>query len=101
MANLHQQLLLDMAGVLADSNGPSQQATIGSTTLAVIRDFPALVPADGDGLLVERQVLYLLRAVLGFAPVTGQELLVDGSRWLVESCPPGDVVELHLIRYRT
>lgn len=101
MATIRQQLLLDLGAVLADPNGPAEQAVIGSVPLRVIRDLPALLPADPEGLLVERQDLYLLRSALGFQPTTGQELVVDGARWMVESCPPGEVVELHLMRYRT
>lgn len=101
MASVHEQLLLDFAAILADPTGPAGPVTIGAATLRAIRDLPALVPADPEGLLAERQTLYLLRVDLGFSPVTGQELLVDGARWLVEFCPPGDVVELHLVRYRT
>lgn len=101
MPTAREQLLLDLAAILADPYGPAEQVLIGSATPRAVRDLPALVPGDAEGLLVERQTLYLLRADLGFAPVTGQELLVDGARWMVELCPPGDVIELHLMRYRT
>lgn len=101
MPPLHQQHLADLAFVIASPNGPAVEVTIGSATLRAIRDLPALLPADPEGLLAERQTLYLLRSDLGFGPVTGQELVVDGARWMVELCPPGDVVELHLLRYRT
>jgi len=101
MATIHQQHLADVAAILADPNGPAEDVTIGTVTLRVIRDLPALLPAAAEGLLVERQVLYLLRADLGFSPVPGQELLVDGSRWMVETCPPGEVTVLNLMRYRT
>ena len=101
MATIRQQQLLDFAAVLADPNGPVETVTIGTAPLSVIRDLPALVPADEEGLLVERQTLYLLRADLGFTPVSNQELVVDGARWRVEFCPPGDLLELRLMRYRT
>jgi hypothetical protein len=101
MPAIHEQQLADLAFVLADPNGPAVAVVIAGRPLKAIRDIPALVPAESEGLQVERQTLYLLRSVLGFAPATGQELLVDGERWLVESCPPGDVVVLGLMRYRT
>jgi hypothetical protein len=101
MPTAREQLLLDLAAILADPNGPAEQVSIGSLTLRAVRDLPALVPGDAEGLLVERQTLYLLAANLGFQPVSGQELAIDGGRWEVESCPPGPVVELHLMRYRT
>ena len=101
MATIHQQHLADFAAILAEPNGPAEEVTIGTLSLRAIRDLPALVPADTEGLLVERQVLHLLRSDLGFGPVTGQELVVDGARWTVELCPPGEVLELHLMRYRT
>ncbi len=101
MATIHEQQLADLTVILADPNGPAITVAIGAVTLRAIRDLPALLPADPEGLLVERQTLYLLRTDLGFTPATGQELVVDGARWMVEACPPGDVVELHLLRYRT
>lgn len=101
MPTANEQRLADFAVILADPHGPAVDVTIGSTPLRAVRDLPALLPSDSEGLLVERQTLYLLRADIGFAPTTGQELVVDGGRWMVESCPPGDLVELHLKRYRT
>lgn len=101
MATVHQLHLADLAAILADPDGPAEEVTIGAVSLRCVRDLPALVPADSEGLLVERQTLTLLASDLGFQPVTGQELTVDGARWLVESCPPGDVLDLNLMRYRS
>lgn len=101
MPTAQAQQLTDIATVLADPSGPSALVVIGAATLRVIRDLPALLPADAEGVVVERQTLYGLRAELGFAPVPGMELVVDGSRWMVESCPAGDVLILTLARYRT
>ena len=101
MPSLRAQQLLDLAAILAAPNGPAEQVAIGSATPRVIRDLPALLPADAEGLLAERQTFYLLRADLGFSPVTGQDLQIEGGRWMVESCPPGDVVVLQVMRYRT
>lgn len=101
MATIHEQHLADLAAILADLNGPAEALVISGIALRALRDQTLLVAADSEGLLAERQVLYLLRADLGFTPVTGQELVVDGVRWMVEACPAGDVVECHLLRYRT
>ena len=98
---IHQQHLADLAAILADPDGPAVQVTIGTTPLRAVRDLPALVPSDPEGLLAERQTLVFLAGDLGFTPATGQELLVDGARWMVEACPPGDVVVCSLLRYRT
>lgn len=98
---IHEQHLADLTALIADPNGPAVTVVIGSATLRAVRDLPALVPGVQEGLLVERQTLFCLRAALGFTPAVGQELLVDGGRWLVESCPPGDALEIGLARYRT
>lgn len=101
MPTAQAQQLTDLAVVLADPSGPGVEVVIGTASLRVIRDLPALLPADAEGVVVERQTIYGIRAALGFAPVPGMELVVDGARWMVESCPPGDALELHLMRYRT
>ena len=101
MPTAQAQQLTDLAAVLADPSGPAVEVVIGTASLRVIRDLPALLTADADGVVVERQTLYGIRADLGFAPVPGMELVVDGARWLVESCPAGDVFILALMRYRT
>jgi len=104
MATAQAQLLADLAAVLADPNGPAEEVVIGTTSLRVVRDSPALVPNDdwGDNRLkVERMTLFGLRADLGFSPVPDMELAVAGIPWTVESCPPGDVFILQLMRYRS
>jgi hypothetical protein len=100
MTAFDDQFRVDMAAILADPYGPTRQMAIGSSTpRAIVGD--TSLEAAGEGLLEERQVVHCLAGDLGFVPVTGQELVVEGARWRVESCPPAEVLSIHLLRYRT
>ncbi|MDX9894331.1 MAG: hypothetical protein RBS34_02730 [Desulfofustis sp.] len=106
MSAAREQLARDLAAVLADPHGPAEEVTIGSVVVRTILSRPELdrsaAPGAGsEGLLVERSVLYLLPDELGSVPVPGQELVVDGVRWLVLSSPPGLVLRVELMRYLT
>lgn len=101
MAAFHEQRLADMAAILADPNGPAIEVVIGVTQIRVIPDQPSLVHDDMGRPMIERHGLLGLRADLGFSPVPGMELVIDGVNWVVESAPPGDVLDLRLMRYRS
>ncbi len=106
MVTAQTQHVNDFAAVLADPSGPAVEVIVGTaqgnTTIKVIREPVDYSQYAGMEIVqAERQNLYVLRDALGFTPVPGTELVIDGSRWTVESVPwKGSVLHLFIAGYR-
>ncbi|WP_028579432.1 hypothetical protein [Desulfogranum japonicum] len=106
MATAQIQHINDFAAVLADPSGPAVEITIstaqGSWTIKGIRELRDYAPyASLEIVQAEKQNLYVLRSDLGFMPVPGLELILDGSQWTVDSVPwKGEVLQIAITGYR-
>lgn len=101
MSAAREQLAADLATVLVDPNGPADPININGIDMQAIRQPVDWLPnRDLEGTQVEREILFLLQADLGFIPVPWQELLIDNRGWFVEAVPEkGQVLELAMVRY--
>ena len=100
--SLQDQLLADFGETLLDPDGPAQIATVAGREMRVVIDEPGIASADPrTGLMLGRMDLYLRRDDLGFSPVSGTELIINGTSWTVETPSPHGmgVIKLGLLRY--
>ena len=101
---LQDQLLADFGETLLDPDGPAFVATMNGREMRVVIDQPETGEHDQrTGFMVRRMNLYVRREDLGFAPVAGQDLEVNGERWIIDRpAPHGQgVLQLGMVRYLT
>ena len=100
--SLQDQLTADFSSILADQDGPARIAIVQGRPVSVVVDQPGITGVDpSSGLMVSRMNLYILSTDLGFSPVVGSQVILDGVKWTVEiPSPHGDgVLQLGLLRY--
>lgn len=100
--SLQDQLLADFGETLLDSDGPAQQAVVNGKAIMVVIDRPTLNETDPrTGITIHRLTLYARQEDLGFVPVAGQDMEIDGEHWIIdEPCPHGKgVLQLGMMRY--
>lgn len=102
--SLQETLLADFSETLLDSDGPAFVATVNGQEMRVVIDQPETGEHDArTGFMIRRMNLYVRREDLGFAPVAGQDLDVNGERWIIDRpAPHGQgVLQLGMVRYLT
>lgn len=100
--SLQDQLTADFSALLLDQDGPARLATVQGRLVQVVVDQPGITGVDpSTGLMLSRMNLYILSVDLGFSPVVGSQVILDGVKWTVEiPSPHGDgVLQLGLLRY--
>ena len=100
--SLKDQLTTDFSLILADQEGPARIAIVQGRPVSVVVDQPGITGVDpSSGLMLSRMNLYILSVELGFTPVVGSQVILDGVKWTVEiPSPHGDgVLQLGLLRY--
>ena len=101
--SLQDQLVNDFAATLLDPDGPSQYVQINGIGCRAVVDQPGQTAIDSrSGLIIHRMTLYVLAQDLGYEPVAGQEIVLDGTTWYVETPSPhgSGVLQLGLYRFR-
>ena len=100
--SLQDQLTADFYSILADQDGPARIAIVQGRPVSVVVDQPGITGVDpSSSLMLSRMNLYILSSDLGFSPVVGSQVVLDGVKWTVEiPSPHGDgVLQLGLLRY--
>ena len=100
--SLQDALLQDFSATLTDPDGPAFAATVNGREIMVVIDRPETGEHDPrTGFMLRRMNLYVRREDLGFAPVAGQELEVNGERWTIDQPAPHGtgVLQLGMVRY--
>ena len=100
--SLQDQLLEDFSETLFDPDGPAQLALVSGREILVVIDAPGITSADPrTGLMLSRMDLYVRGEDLGFSPVVGTELTINGQSWQVEMPSPHGtgVIKLGMVRY--
>lgn len=101
-SSMDEQLARDLALSLASEIGHGELITINGRELEAVIGTSSLVSMELPGRLLESMHVVCLHDALGFTPITGQHLTINGKAdWQVVGCSVGPVVDINLERVRT
>lgn len=99
--SLHDQLLADFGDTLLDPDGPACLAVIAGREMRVVIDRPEQSTVDPrTGLLISRADIYVRTEDLAYRPMSGAEVVIDGTLWWVEQPHPHGPGVYRLSLYR-
>lgn len=94
--NFREMLEQDINEVFLDKDEYARDYTIDGKKMTCCLDKDKSSKAEVDGVYLVRRLLFLKESDIGYRPIPGQKLNIDGQYFYVIDCAGDGLLEIHL-----